>query len=236
MRTVIQEQHIDDTRCTAHLLLSHNDGAAANVAAAACVHHCCQRAHAGQRKGLHNRQVRLSFPWSAASMLSMAQAGPRLTWRQLTDFQNCQEGGNAFSCDLFKDRHPSTISMTVLVVVEMFNALNALSENNSLFQLPPWSNLWLLAAIAVSMLLHVFIMYTPPVAKIFTVTALSGSEWTAVLWLSFPVILVDEALKFMSRNCSLGRVPMPKLARRLSHSKDLLLPTHALQRQGSHEK
>lgn len=163
-------------------------------------------------------------------------AGPRLTWRQLTDFQKCQEGSNAFSCDLFKDRHPSTISMTVLVVVEMFNALNALSENNSLLQLPPWSNLWLLAAIAVSMLLHVFIMYTPPVAKVFTVTALSANEWAAVLWLSFPVIIVDEVLKCMSRNFTFGRVPLPKLVRRLSHSKDLLLPTHTLQRQGSHEK
>lgn len=35
---------------------------------------------------------------------------------------------------MFKDRHPSTVAMTVLVVVEMFNALNALSENNSLLQ------------------------------------------------------------------------------------------------------
>ncbi|KAL3141521.1 Calcium-transporting ATPase 3, endoplasmic reticulum-type [Trebouxia sp. C0010 RCD-2024] len=163
-------------------------------------------------------------------------AGPRLTWRQLTDFQNCKEGSSAFSCDLFKDRHPSTISMTVLVVVEMFNALNALSENNSLLQLPPWSNLWLLAAIAVSMMLHVFIMYTPPIAKVFTVTALSGTEWAAVLWLSFPVIMVDEFLKFLSRNLTLGHVPLPKLVRRLSHSKDLLLPTHSLHRQGSHEK
>lgn len=41
--------------------------------------------------------------------------------------------------------------MQVLVVVEMFNALNALSENASLVTQPPWRNLWLLAAIAVSM-------------------------------------------------------------------------------------
>ena len=46
--------------------------------------------------------------------------------------------------------------MQVLVVVEMFNALNALSENASLVTQPPWRNMWLLAAIAVSMvsLLH----------------------------------------------------------------------------------
>lgn len=43
------------------------------------------------------------------------------------------------------------LTMQVLVVVEMFNALNALSENASLVSQPPWRNLWLLAAIAVSM-------------------------------------------------------------------------------------
>ena len=35
---------------------------------------------------------------------------------------------------MFRDRTPSTLAMTVLVVVEMFNALNALSENASLAQ------------------------------------------------------------------------------------------------------
>ena len=126
--------------------------------------------------------------------------------------------------------------MTVLVVVEMFNALNALSENNSLLSLPPWSNLWLLAAIAVSMLLHIFILYTPAVAQIFTVTALSCTEWAAVFWLSFPVIIVDEVLKFMSRNVVSARVPVPRLVRRFSRSRDMLLPTQNFQRQGSHEK
>ena len=65
-----------------------------------------------------------------------AQEGPRLSWRELTHAQQCQ--GSA--CDPFKSRVPSTVAMTVLVVVEMFNALNALSENASLLQLPPWSN------------------------------------------------------------------------------------------------
>ena len=51
-------------------------------------------------------------------------------------------------CAIFKDRHPSTVAMTVLVVVEMFNALNALSENNSLLQVGP-----LLPALPVCILL-----------------------------------------------------------------------------------
>lgn len=59
------------------------------------------------------------------------QTGPRLKWSQVMGSRHCQ---TAEMCAIFKDRHPSTVAMTVLVVVEMFNALNALSENNSLLQ------------------------------------------------------------------------------------------------------
>jgi len=60
-----------------------------------------------------------------------AQEGPRLSWHQLTRSSAC---ASADACAVFRDRRPGTVAMTVLVVVEMFNALNALSENNSLLQ------------------------------------------------------------------------------------------------------
>lgn len=47
-------------------------------------------------------------------------------------FDTCPARQTAYSCDIFVDRRPSTVAMTVLVVVEMFNALNNLSENQSL--------------------------------------------------------------------------------------------------------
>jgi Ca2+ transporting ATPase len=48
------------------------------------------------------------------------------------NFDSCSTRETAYPCSIFDDRHPSTVSMTVLVVVEMFNALNNLSENQSL--------------------------------------------------------------------------------------------------------
>lgn len=121
--------------------------------------------------------------------------GPRASWSELTHSQRC----TGAACDAFKSQAPSTVSMTVLVVVEMFNALNALSENGSLLHLPPWSNRWLIAAIALSMLLHAFILYVPPAAVLFSVVPLGAKEWRAVVLLSAPVVLVDELLKCVSR-------------------------------------
>ena len=125
--------------------------------------------------------------------------GPLLSWSDLTSFEQCVEGAHDYSCQIFKDRRPSTMSMTVLVTVEMFNALNALSENSSLLKHPPWSNKWLLGAIFISMALHAMILYVPWMNTTFSVSYLSWQEWKAVLWLSFPVIVCDEILKALTR-------------------------------------
>ncbi|XP_075641211.1 calcium-transporting ATPase 3, endoplasmic reticulum-type [Castanea sativa] len=129
-----------------------------------------------------------------------ADSGPRLPYRELMNFDTCATRETTFPCSIFNDRHPSTVSMTVLVVVEMFNALNNLSENQSLLVIPPWSNLWLVASIILTMIFHVLILYVRPLSVLFSVTPLSWAEWRLVLYLSFPVIIIDEVLKFFSRN------------------------------------
>ncbi|CAA9986338.1 calcium-transporting ATPase, putative [Plasmodium knowlesi strain H] len=93
----------------------------------------------------------------------------------------------------------STLSLSVLVVIEMFNALNALSEYNSLFKIPPWRNMYLVLATIGSLLLHFMILYIPPLAKIFGVVALTPYDWFLVLMWSFPVIIIDEVIKFYAK-------------------------------------
>ncbi|KAG6747607.1 hypothetical protein POTOM_047495 [Populus tomentosa] len=129
-----------------------------------------------------------------------SDTGPKLPYKELMNFDSCSTRETTYPCSIFDDRHPSTVSMTVLVVVEMFNALNNLSENQSLLVIPPWSNLWLVASIVLTMLLHILILYVHPLSILFSVTPLSWAEWKVVLYLSFPVIIIDEILKFFSRN------------------------------------
>lgn len=131
-----------------------------------------------------------------------ADSGPKLPYVELMNFDTCSTRETNYSCSVFNDRHPSTVAMTVLVVVEMFNALNNLSENQSLLVIPPWSNLWLVGSIVLTMLLHILVLYVGPLSALFSVTPLSWAEWTVVLYISFPVIIIDEILKFFSRNSS----------------------------------
>lgn len=150
--------------------------------------------------------------------------GPQLSWAQLRSFQHCGKDPNP-ACSVFDSKRPSTVAMSVLVVVEMFNALNALSEDCSLLSLPPWSNPWLLGAISLSMLLHMIILYVPPLAVMFSVEALTQREWMAIFVLSFPVIIVDEALKYISREFQ-PTVAAPSLDLRVVNQIKVLL--HAI--------
>ena len=81
----------------------------------------------------------------------------------------------------------------------MLNALNALSEDNSLLVMPPWINPWLILAIIGSIASHMVILYVPFLTKIFGIAPLNLKEWILVFIFSSPVILVDEVLKFFGR-------------------------------------
>ncbi|KAE8708661.1 Calcium-transporting ATPase 2, endoplasmic reticulum-type [Hibiscus syriacus] len=100
-----------------------------------------------------------------------------------------------------------TLSLSVLVAIEMFNSLNVLSEDSSPLTLPPWRNPWLLVAMSVSFGLlsvligfHCLILYVPFLANMFAVVPLSLNEWFLVILVSLPVILIDEILKFFGRS------------------------------------
>nr|XP_043637050.1 calcium-transporting ATPase 4, endoplasmic reticulum-type-like [Erigeron canadensis] len=132
-------------------------------------------------------------------------------WDQCSSWQNFTvspftAGNHIFNfdsnpCDYFRTGKVKamTLSLSVLVAIEMFNSLNALSEDESLLTMPPWVNPWLLLAMSVSFGLHFLILYVPFLAQIFGIVPLSLNEWLLVLAVAFPVILIDEMLKFVGR-------------------------------------
>jgi Ca2+-transporting ATPase len=72
---------------------------------------------------------------------------------------------------------PQSLALSVLIGIEMIKALCAVSNEASILEIPPWKNRWLLPAVIVPSLLHLFIMYTPSLANIFHISPLSGKEW-----------------------------------------------------------
>lgn len=139
---------------------------------------------------------------SAAWWFMYAESGPEMTYWQLTHHLSCLGGGDEFKgidCKIFSDPKAMTMALSVLVTIEMLNAMNSLSENQSLVAMPPWSNLWLIGSMALSFSLHFVILYVDVLSAVFQVTPLSGDEWLTVMKFSIPVVLLDETLKFVAR-------------------------------------
>ncbi|RKO96605.1 hypothetical protein CAUPRSCDRAFT_5124, partial [Caulochytrium protostelioides] len=121
--------------------------------------------------------------------------GPQITYHHLSHFHQCASLFPSIGCAMFTGemaRHATTMSLSILVVIEMLNAANSLSENESLLTFPVWKNMYLVGAIALSMVLHIGILYIPFFADIFSIAPLDQEEWIAVILISLPVIAIDE--------------------------------------------
>lgn len=132
-------------------------------------------------------------------MTSYAQ-GPQMSFEELFQWSNCDAVATPEHCAWFHDSSSNTMSLSVLVTIEMFQAINSLSERQSLFSaIHPLSNVYLLGAMSLSFGLHFVILYVPFLASIFSVSPLNLEEWTVVVLLAFPVLILDEFMKFIAR-------------------------------------
>jgi len=106
-----------------------------------------------------------------------------------------------FELDLIK---ASTIALTVLAVTQWFNVWNVKSEKKSIFATKWLDNKYLAWSTLIVVLLHIMIIYFPPMQKIFHTTALSLYEWGIIIGVSLSVIVVEEIRKFIYRFFSKG--------------------------------
>ncbi|CAN9425737.1 unnamed protein product [Alternaria alternata] len=128
--------------------------------------------------------------------------GPQISFYQLRHFHRCSTQFPEIGCEMFSNssaQAASTVSLSILVVIEMLNAMNALSSSESLLTLPLWENMILVYAICLSMALHFALLYVPFLQGLFSVIPLDGNEWKAVMAISAPIIIIDEGLKFLER-------------------------------------
>lgn len=128
--------------------------------------------------------------------------GPEISFYQLSHFHSCSEEFSEIGCEMFSNelaKHGSTMSLSILVVIEMLNAANNLSESDSLLSFSIWNNTYLVLAIILSIALHLVILYVPFFQVLFDTIPLNLAEWNAVFWISLPVIFIDEGFKLVER-------------------------------------
>merc|ERR1712198_669303 len=82
----------------------------------------------------------------AAYWFMFDPTGPQMSFWQLSHHMSCYgspEDFKGISCEIFHAPEAMTMALSILVTIEMANALNSCSENQSLLVMPPWCNIWL---------------------------------------------------------------------------------------------
>ncbi len=91
------------------------------------------------------------------------------------------------------------MSFTTLAMFQWFNAWNCKSEINSLFNRKSFENTAMTYTTLVVMLLHVFVLYTPFMQKIFRTVPLEIKDWLVIIPVAGTIILAEEIRKFWHR-------------------------------------
>ena len=68
------------------------------------------------------------------------------------------------------------MAFTTLMLFQLFNVFNARSDERSAFD-GLFTNRWLWAAVGLSLLLHVAVIYVPFLQQAFSTVSLSASDW-----------------------------------------------------------
>jgi Ca2+-transporting ATPase len=95
-------------------------------------------------------------------------------------------------------RYAQTMTFTTLMMFQMFNVFNARSDDISAFT-RLFTNLWLWAAVGLSVVLQVAVVYVPVLQKAFSTTALSAGDWALCTAVASAVLWLREASKLLRR-------------------------------------
>jgi Ca2+-transporting ATPase len=102
--------------------------------------------------------------------------------------------------------YAQTMAFTTLMMFQLFNIFNARSDEHSAFS-GLFTNVWLWAGIAFSLLLHVAVIYVPFLQQAFSTVSLSAGDWLRCTIVASSVLWLRELSKLLTRAASAGQRP-----------------------------
>lgn len=88
-----------------------------------------------------------------------------------------------------------TVAFTTLVMFQMFAVISSRSLKQDMKHLNPFTNLWLLGAVMISIIIQVAVIYLPPFQIIFGTVPLLGIDWLKIIGISSLGFILMEVSK-----------------------------------------
>jgi len=95
-------------------------------------------------------------------------------------------------------KYAQTMAFTTLSLAQIFNVFNSRSERRSAFR-GLFENRWLWAAVGLTVILQIAVVYVPFLKLAFSTVALSPADWLRCLVIASAVLWVREASKLLKR-------------------------------------
>ena len=102
-------------------------------------------------------------------------------------------------------RYARTMAFTTLVLFQLFNVVNARSDERSAFA-GLFTNRWLWAAIGLSLALQALVVYVPVLQQAFGTIGLSAGDWLRCVAVASSVLWIREVSKAVTRSRSRERI------------------------------
>jgi P-type Ca2+ transporter type 2C len=100
-------------------------------------------------------------------------------------------------------RYGQTMAFTTLMLFQLFNVLNARSDERSAFA-HLFTNRWLWGALGLSLALQLLVLYVPVMQRAFGTVGLSAGDWLRCVAVASSVLWLREASKVVTRVRSRG--------------------------------
>jgi Ca2+-transporting ATPase len=97
-----------------------------------------------------------------------------------------------------------TMAFTTLMLFQIFNVINARSDEQSAF-VHLFTNGWLWGAVLLSVLLQFLVVYTPFLQRAFGTVPLSGGDWLFCIAAGSSVLWLREITKLIGRTADRTR-------------------------------
>jgi len=91
----------------------------------------------------------------------------------------------------------TTIALTILTIFQWYNIFNIRSRKNTIFSKDIFNNKYLIGALLLTIVLHMFAIYNPFMQKILQTTGLSLTDWVIMIVVGFSIVLVEELRKII---------------------------------------
>jgi magnesium-transporting ATPase (P-type) len=129
--------------------------------------------------------------WAGVGLIGLAMAAATLLTIDLYLPRGLIGGGESLA-------NARTAGFTVLVLAQLFNALNARSETATAFH-RLFANTWLWGALALSAALQVAVVHVPLLNRAFSTAPLRPEQWLVCIVMASTVLWVSEARKVWLR-------------------------------------